>query len=85
MNNTAAKRDKNGKPIINKYYTAATHISDSIAMGSNSDWTRETEKEAIMKAQEILEKEPHQKCVAIVKIIKIVRRKKPEIVIENVK
>ena len=67
--------------VERKYYCGAAQIL-------TNDWARKTEAEAIEHARQILASEPEKSHVAIVKIIKIVRRRpptKPEIIVEDVK
>lgn len=79
------KEVKMSKKKLNVYYVGATHISASISRGCNDAWTSASLEDAIQKAKEKLEQNPHQECAHIVKIIKVVRRSKPPIVVEDFK
>lgn len=68
---------------INKFYCSATHISGAIAIGENADWTHPTLDKAIDHAKELLE-EQDMEVVAVVEIIRLVRRKSQPIVVEKV-
>jgi hypothetical protein len=72
------------KNKVNKFYVAATNISEAVNRGHNADWTRPSMAAAIEHAKEILEDNPDRDCVVIVEIKKIVRRASRPIVVENV-
>lgn len=53
--------------------------------GTGAKWTRPSLKDALLHAEQILEGNPKQDHVAIVQIVRIVRRKKQPIVVETVR
>jgi hypothetical protein len=71
------------KPKLNKFYCSAVRISDAIANGENDHWTRSSLEEATKHAREIISSEGRE-CVAIVKIVRIVRKQTPPISVEEV-
>lgn len=71
------------KPL-NKFYVGAEHIGSAIARGRNAPIVRATIGEAVEDARKTLLKDPHREAVVIVEIIRIVRRKEPPIIVEEV-
>lgn len=71
------------KPL-HKFYIGAEHIGSAIARGSNAPIVRATIGEAIEDARQTLLKDPRRNAVVIVEIIRIVRRKEPPVIIEEV-
>lgn len=84
MKSTGNKGGTVAKNKVNKFYVAATNISEAVNRGHNADWTRPSMAAAIEHAKEILEDNPDRDCVVIVEIKKIVRRASRPIVVENV-
>lgn len=70
--------------LINKFYMAARHISEAVGKGRNADCTRVSLEAAITEAKHYLHENPGTDCVAIVQIIKLVRRDRPPIIVEDV-
>jgi hypothetical protein len=71
------------KPRLNKFYCSAVRISDAIARGENDSWTRSSLEAATQHARDIINIEGRE-CVAIVKIVRIVRKETPPISVEEV-
>jgi hypothetical protein len=83
------------KKVRNKFYVAADSVTrhseqgqdNAYAAGQTSGarpWTKKSLDDAIKQAGDILEAEPSRDHVAIVRIIRIVRRKKSPLVVEKV-
>lgn len=64
--------------ITRKFYCGAKEIT-------TNNWAKETEAEVIEHARELLNADSTRDHVAIVRIIKIVQRKQPEITVKVVK
>lgn len=62
---------------MKKYYLSARHIAESIGRGRDADCMHETLGEAIDEARERIHE--GSDCVAIVKVVRIVKRSKPPI------
>ena len=75
-----AKKEKAFK--INRYYVSHPKISDAIAAGKNDSWTRPSLAKAIEHAQEQLKSGVHE-VVAIVQIVRLVRRVAPPVAVEK--
>ncbi len=68
--------------MIKKYYVGAKHIASAIRMGNNADCTRDTFEQALTDARQTIANERGVDSVVIVKIIAVVRRESPPIVVE---
>lgn len=94
------QKEKTMKKVRNKFYVAAPNVTtnseqdqindDTVRLSTdsgdrNGKWTRPTLPAAIAHAETILEKEPNRDHVAIVQIVRIVRRKKLPAVVEVVR
>lgn len=95
------KEKKMMKKVRNRFYVAAPSVTTAseqdqdnipknvalaVSSGDRSGkWTRKTVADAIAHAEKILEVNPTQDHVAISQIVKIVRRKRAPIVVENVR
>jgi biotin-(acetyl-CoA carboxylase) ligase len=78
------KAKRNGhKSKLNKFYCSAVHISEAIADNRNDEWTRNTLEAATRHAKQLIEDEGRE-CVAIVKIVRIVRKETPPVSVEEV-
>lgn len=66
--------------MLNKYYLGATHIADAISNGMNHSHTRATVSEAVAEGIAKVERGEHE-CVVVVKIIKVIRRETPPVVV----
>lgn len=87
--------------VRNRFYIAASLVTSAseqdqdntsdkahLALRSgdrSGKWTRKTVKDAVAHAEQILADEPGKDHVAIVQIVKIVRRKAAPIIVENVR
>lgn len=71
------------KPL-HKFYVGAEHIGSAIARGHNAPIVRASIGEAIEDARKLLHDNPRRDAVVIVEIIRIVRRKEPPIIVEEV-
>ena len=75
--------------INNKFYVAAERVTTAKEQALNpiayKQWPKKTLAEAIKHAEEILNESSLKDHVAIVKIIRVVRRKEVPIVVETVK
>lgn len=87
--------------IRNRFYVAAPSVTTereqaqdnteknvhlAVSSGDRSGkWTRKDLKAAIAHAEQILELEPSKDHVAVVQIVRVVRRKKAPVVVEVVK
>ncbi len=65
--------------VERKYYVAHPRMKDP----ANS-WAHATEADAIEHAEDLLRADPHSEFQFVVKIIKVVRRKEPPVVVESV-
>jgi hypothetical protein len=83
-----SNRNKKKKELsmknMNKFYVGATHIANSIKYGTNGQWTHKTLAEATEHAKKLMEEQDTDLTI-IVKIVRIVKRSKPPITIEDVK
>lgn len=70
---------------MNKFYVASDRISEPVSQGRNDRWTRKTLAEATEHAQELLNKQPNKDIMLIVKIVRIVKRAKAPIQIQDIK
>jgi hypothetical protein len=77
-------KTKTKKEPLNKFYCAARHISNAIGIGTNDEWTKPTLEEATKHAREMIREEDLE-CVAIVKVVRIVRKKEAPITVEDIK
>jgi hypothetical protein len=76
--------------IRNRFYVAApavtTHTEQDQANTERSArWTHPTLKAALAHAETILEENPNKDHVAVVQIVRVVRRKKAPVVVEVVR
>lgn len=92
---------ENRMKVRNKFYVAAPSVTTEseqaqdnieknvhLATSPNDrsgKWTRKDLAAAIAHAQQVLEADPTKDHVAVVKIVKIVRRPKPKYIVEDVK
>lgn len=80
---------KTGKPItnrkMNKFYCAATRISSAVGLGRNDYWTKPSMDAAVKHAETILEENPDQQCIVIVKIVAVVKRQKQPVRVQVVR
>lgn len=67
-------KGKKIKVSTGTYYVAAQHISASIAANKPNTWTKHTLVEAVRHASEMLMTDHEVDAIAIVKIVKVVRR-----------
>jgi hypothetical protein len=68
---------------VNRYYIAAKHISNAIARGDNSDYTQANIGDTIERAKTQIQN-GEMECVAIVKIVAVVRRQKTPVTVEYI-
>ena len=87
------------KKVHNRFYVASDKMTSEMEQaspnteskqskdytGRHNRWAKNTVAQAIDHARELLEKDPAREHVAIVKVIKLVRRKKMPIIVEDVK
>jgi hypothetical protein len=87
--------------VRNKFYVAAPSVTThseqdqdntektvhlAVSSGDRSGkWTRKDLAAAVAHAQQVLEADPSKDHVAVVKIVKIIRRPKPKYIVEDVK
>lgn len=87
--------------IRNKFYVAAPSVTNHSEQDQNnvapavrlarsnhdpsSKWTRHTLKDAITHAEQMLEDNPKMEHVAVVQIVRMVRRKKQPVIVETVR
>lgn len=64
---------------MKKYYIAARHIGAAIGRNQNADCMHDTIGEAIDEARERMMDSDSERCYAIVKVVRIVKRAKPPI------
>lgn len=98
---TATGKKEKRMKVRNRFYVAATSVtsnseqaqdntSDKVHLAVSSGdrhgkWTRKNLKDAIKHAEDLLELEPSKDHVAIVQIVRVVRRKKAPVVVEVVR
>ena len=77
--------------VRNKFYVATDKVTTDLEQQDRKTdpfptarWTKPTLEDAIEHAEAILEKEPRREHVAIVRIVRIVRRKKAPLIVEKV-
>lgn len=68
---------------MNKYYVGARHIAHSILNGEDAECTWTTLAEAIDEAKEKVE-EGEVECAIVVKIVRVVKRSRPPVTVEEV-
>ncbi len=68
---------------MKKYYVGAKHIADAIRRGSNADCMQDTYEEAVKVATGEVER-GEVAIAVIVKVIAIVRRSTPPVIVEPV-
>lgn len=80
------------RKIRNRFYVASSGVIAHAEQGQDSHcctmpsrWTKKTLKEAIAHAEQILDSDPKRDHVAVVQIIRMVRRGKTPNVIEVIK
>lgn len=99
-NQLAIRRENTKVKIINKFYVASPNVTtpaeqkqlntpENVALAVTSHhagrWTRPTLNAALEHAKSMLENDPNLEHVAIVKIVKLVRRKAQPLIVEDVK
>lgn len=91
--NTMAPANKNKAHVRNRFYVAADRMLSESEQGTDNTipqshgcrWSKKTLAQAIAHAEEILDKEPAKETVAIVQIVRVVRRKRAPVVVEVVR
>ncbi len=68
---------------INKYYVGAQHLAAAIQRGENDKNTHATIDGAINAGKRLVENRAAE-CVIVVKVVRIIRRTTPPIVVEIV-
>ena len=76
------KEEQAMKQPIKRYYMGAKHIGAAIKMGHNADCTRDTFEQALEDARNAISTERGVDTVVIVKIIAVVRRDSPPVVVD---
>lgn len=69
---------------MKKYYVGAKHIGAAIGQGRNASCTHQEMGDAIEEAVRTVRGNPDIDCMVVVKIVRVVRRDRPPVVVEDV-
>lgn len=69
---------------MKKYYVGAKHIGAAIGRGHNASCTHQEMGDAIEEAVRTIRSNTDIDCMVVVKIVRVVRRDHPPVVVEDV-